>query len=116
MNNNNLRIPKKFKLFSTTINVVFDNRRMEDKKLFGEFDSAMNKITLCDMYAGEEVVAERVSDTFYHEKVHAILDAMNEKDLNNNEKFVDLFAKLLRQSDETAEFEEQYSPRPLQAG
>jgi hypothetical protein len=36
---------------------------------------------------------------------YAILDAMNEKDLNNNEKFVDLFAKLLRQSDETAEFE-----------
>jgi hypothetical protein len=116
MNNNNLRVPKKFKLFSATINVVFDNRRMEDKKLFGEFDSAMNKITLCDMYGGEEVVVERVSDTFYHEKVHAILDAMNEKDLNNNEKFVDLFAKLLRQSDETAEFEEQYSPRPHQSG
>ena len=43
-------------------------------------------------------------NTFYHEKVHAILRAMNEEELNENEKFVDVFAKLLRQSDETSTF------------
>ena len=44
-------------------------------------------------------------DTFYHEKVHIILDTMGERELSQNEKFVDTFAKLLRQSDETANYE-----------
>jgi hypothetical protein len=36
--------------------------------------------------------------------MHIILDAMGEHELSKKAKFVEVFAKLFRQSDESAEF------------
>lgn len=99
-----MKIPKSFKLFGTTINVEFDNKRMNDKTRYGEADYSTSKITLSDTDGTDKLSQDRILDTFYHEKVHSILDMMHERDLSNNEKFVDIFGKLLRQSDETAEY------------
>lgn len=99
-----MNIPKKFKLFGTTINIVWDNKRMNDKSLYGLCDYSKNEITLSAIEGTNELSEDRIKDTFYHEKTHAILDAMGEHDLSENEKFVDVFAKLLRQADETAEY------------
>lgn len=97
-------IPKKFKLFGTTINVIFDNKRMNDNGFYGLAEYGQTKITLSDVHGTEKLTNDRITETFYHEKVHTILDAMHERDLSANEKFVDVFAKLLRQADITAEF------------
>lgn len=98
------KIPKSFTLFGTTYKVVWNNSRMNDKSMYGLSDYSKAEITLSETIGVSELCEGRVLDTFYHEKVHAILDAMHERDLSDNEKFVDVFAKLLRQSDETSEY------------
>lgn len=99
-----MKIPKKFKLFATTYNIVWDNKRLNDKQSYGLSDYSKSQITLSTTIGVEELSEDKIMDTFYHEKVHAILDMMHERELSENEKFVDTFAKLLRQADETAEF------------
>jgi hypothetical protein len=93
--------PFSFKLFATTWSIVWENKRMNDKTQFGESDYSQNKITLSTSDGIKELTDDRIKDTFYHEKVHAILDTMHEYEKSKDEKFVDQFAKLLRQSDET---------------
>jgi hypothetical protein len=97
-------IPKRFKLFATTVQVVFNNPRMDDLKAYGYWHPSESTITLAARDGFTPIPGDKVLDTFYHEKVHAILDTMHEYKLSRNEKFVDTFAKLLRQSDETAEY------------
>jgi len=97
-------IPKKFKLFGTTVNVVFDNKRMDEESTIGLSEWKKSLITLCNKSNGEEINEDVIIDTYYHEKVHTILDSMGEVKLSGNEKFVEVFSKLLRQSDNTAEF------------
>jgi len=99
-----MKIPKSFKLFATTYNVVFDNDRMNELGYYGLCSYSEAKITLSTMKGKTQLNEDRISDVFYHEKVHAILDMMN-NELSNNEQFVDTFAKLLRQSDETSEYD-----------
>jgi hypothetical protein len=99
-----MKIPKKFKVFASTINVGFDNARLSNEGLLGSCSFMDNKISICDEYKGEKISECSTVDTFYHEKIHIILDAMGEHELSQNEKFVEVFARLLRQSDESAEF------------
>jgi len=63
-----------------------------------------SKITLSTTHGVDKLSDDKILNTFYHEKVHAILDTMHERELSANEKFVDTFANLLRQSDETSKF------------
>ncbi len=100
-----MRIPKSFKLFGTTISVVFDNKYCNDNSRYGESDYSQSRIVLSKTDGVNPLSEDRIIDTFYHERVHAILDAMHERDLSANEKFVDVFAKLMRQADETAIYE-----------
>lgn len=100
-----MRIPTKFKLFATDINIVYDNIRMNDMSMYGLSNYSESKITLSTTCGLDVLSEDRIIDTFYHEKIHMILDAMNEEELSSNEKFVDIFAKLLRQADETSEYE-----------
>jgi hypothetical protein len=99
-----MKIPKSFKVFASTINVQFDNVRLSNEGNLGDCSFHGNDINLCSEYRGKIISDCSVLDTFYHEKVHIILDAMGEHDLSSNEKFVEVFARLLRQSDQSAEF------------
>ena len=98
-----MKIPKSYKLFGTTINVVWDNKRLNDKGMYGLSDYGRAEIVLSSVEGLEGLSEDRMLDTFYHERTHSILDAMNEPELGSNEKFVDVFSKLLRQADESAE-------------
>ena len=98
------KIPTKFKLFGTTVNVIWNNERLNDKKVYGLSDYGKSEITLSTTQGTDKLSEDRIMDCFYHERTHSILDAMNENELSENEKFVDVFSKLLRQADETAEF------------
>ena len=97
-------IPKSFKLFATTVNVEFDNNMMGEREVYGDNCQSTSKIRLCDSAQGIDLSEDVIVDTFYHEKAHSILRAMGEYELNTNEKFVDIFARLWRQADETAEY------------
>lgn len=98
------QVPTEFQLFGTKVRVVFDNEKMNNMKYYGCFDYSDSTITLSLTKGTTQLSIDRIKDTFYHEKVHAILDMMNENNLSENEKFVDVFAKLLRQSDETTKY------------
>lgn len=100
--NRKLRIPKQFNLFAAKIKVVWDNKLCNAKHQYGESDYSKSQITLSHTNGLEKLSDDRIKDCFYHEKVHMILDTMGEYELSKNEKFVDQFGKLLRQSDETA--------------
>ena len=95
-------IPKSFKLFATTVKVEYDDSKMSNESCLGACSYTDALITLCENYKGDKLNKGVVIDTFYHEKVHVILDAMGEHELSKNEKFVEVFSRLLRQSDETA--------------
>ncbi len=99
-----MKIPKTFKLFGTTYKVVFNNERLNDRQEYGLCDYSKSEITLSTTEGTTELSEDKIMDTYYHERTHAILDMMNERDLSANEKFVDVFSKLLRQADETSEF------------
>jgi 2-hydroxy-3-keto-5-methylthiopentenyl-1-phosphate phosphatase len=77
---------------------------MNDRSNYGLSDYGKSEITLSTTQGTDELSNDRMMDTFYHERTHSILDMMTETDLSNNEKFVDVFSKLLRQADETSEF------------
>ena len=99
-----MKIPKKFKLFGSTVKVVFDNKRMDDVDAFGLYEYPLQTITLANKDRLDEISEDRITETFYHERTHAILLALGYKELNKDEQFVDLFSKALRQCDETASF------------
>lgn len=99
-----MKIPKSFKLFGTTYNVVFDNEKLNDRGEYGLCDYSKSEITLSDTHGLVKLSEDKIMDTYYHERTHAILDMMNETELSENERFVDVFSKLLRQADETSEF------------
>lgn len=98
------KIPKSFQLFATTYQIVFDNQRMDDQNAYGIIEHGFNRITLSDTYKGEKLSDDTILDTYYHEKVHAILKAMGKNELNEDEEFVEIFSRLLRQSDKTAKY------------
>ena len=99
-----MKIPKSFKLFSRDIRVVYDDEQMDKESAYGFCDHEEGEITLTKKHKYNILSDELITQTFYHEKVHMILFEMQENELSYNEKFVDIFAKLLRQSDETAKY------------
>ncbi len=97
-----MRIPQSFKLFASTITVEFDNKRMNQTERYGESSYGERKIRLSTTQGVDGLAEDGIMDTFYHEKVHMILNTMCRDELSSDEEFVDVFAKLLRQADETA--------------
>lgn len=98
-------IPKRFKVFASTIEVGYENTRLSNEDTLGECCYSESRISLCSEFKGKEMKTDVMEDTFYHEKVHVILDAMGEHELSANEKFVEVFSRLIRQSETTADFE-----------
>jgi len=98
------KIPKSFQLYATKIDIVYDNKLMNEKSQYGESRYSESKIVMSDTHNLDPLSKDKMLDTFYHEKVHMLLDTMGEHELSNNEKFVDTFGKLLRQSDVTAKY------------
>lgn len=100
-------IPKKFTLFGSDIRIIYDNEYLNSKGFLGEADPDTHTIRLASSTKGGKPLSQQQQeDTFYHEKVHMILDAIGETKLYHNEKFVDTFAKLLRQSDVSAVYDD----------
>ena len=97
-----MEIPKSFKLFGTTYSIVWDDKRANEIGAYGKISYTASEILLSESFGGVSLSDDQKANTFYHERVHAILYEMGESELNENEKFVDIFAKLWKQSEDTA--------------
>ena len=101
---NNQKIPESFQLFGKVVNVLFDNKKLRKKKVIGLSDLIESTITLTTELKGVSLPEDVIIDTYYHEKVHIILDSMSRYKLSRDEGFVEVFSKLLRESESSAKF------------
>lgn len=99
-----IKIPKSFDLLGFKWIVEFNNDRCNDKKVYGECSYGESKILLSTSQVNDKLSDDKINQVFFHELTHAILDCMNERDLSNDEKFVNMFGSLLHQSLKTAQF------------
>ena len=100
-----MRIPKSFQLQGHTIQVVFDNEDCEKRKFCRYADLNGNKIVLATKVFEDKFPKTKIEQTFIHEVIHHILEALGENKLNDNEKFVDGFAGHLHQILSTFNYE-----------
>ena len=99
-----IQIPFSFNLGPHKYDVKFEKGLVQQENLLGQHLTNQRIIRLQAYDSSMNNPPSEYMQTFYHEKVHAILQLMGEEELNNKEKFVDLFASLLLQTDQTAEF------------
>ena len=102
-----MKIPKQVTVGKTKIKIDQPVSLMVDKTgCRGSFDRSDNSIDVAkkDVRGNSYSAGER-SETFWHETTHAILAAMGRHKLNNDEKFVTEFAKLLDEAVHTATFD-----------
>ncbi len=101
-----MKIPTKFKLMGQTFNVEYNKDLINERDLVGVAKLRLNKIELQPNVGGIPITDEQLGHTFCHELVHCILGVLGEKELKENEKFVDTFGGLLFQMLETSEYED----------
>ena len=99
-------IPTSFTLGGLTIDVVLDDTLVKSKNMLGEASYSKQMIRLDASAAPRQTVEQ----AFIHELTHWIFYVMNEDELRNNEKLVDLFSHFLYQALVTAKFEPAASP------
>lgn len=97
-----MKIPKEFKILDTTFKVEFNNdgKLASEEQCEGMFYQGSNKILIQqpNSYYSEQ----SAESTFYHELTHAILFTLGFREENENETFVDLLGRALRQFQNTA--------------
>ena len=89
-------IPERFQLHGQTLTVSYDKELSKRENLLGCASSGNNTVEL--LPPSEDNPLSKVEQTFLHELTHMILLAMEERELSNNEQFVDVFASLLHQA------------------
>lgn len=100
-------IPTEFTLFGHKYSVRLDNGLFENEGIYGDADEDLKLIRLQNVgevvrrYEEDGKVYETkvtithqtLAETFFHEVIHIILDASNETELSENEKFVNIMGK-----------------------
>lgn len=120
-NPKNFRFPRSFTLFGHKYRVKFVSDLYHTEDAYGYFDDdtkliriqstgslvKSNEVRTGEFEPVEFVVTdETVVETFFHELTHAILSAMDEDKLSENEKFVGLMGKALLEIYLYSEYEE----------
>lgn len=103
--NNTILIPYSFNVLGRTIEVDIEDCLTCETGKLGTVDYDNGKIKLQRPSLEACIKQQTVEQAFYHEVVHVILDAMHERKLSTDEKFVDLFSALLHQIMVTSNFE-----------
>jgi hypothetical protein len=89
-----VQIPQKFELGGLTIDVVRDNTLVEKTGIIGKCVYEKLQIIIDE----EATPSDFTEQSYLHELVHWILYTMNEHELRDNDKFVDVFATFLYQA------------------
>lgn len=96
-----MKIPKEFKLLGSTIKIKYQKNLTQFDNALGTASYRTNEIYIQSNEVGYPRTKEQLEQTFLHELIHHILNAMKRKELNDDEKFVDMFASLLHQYEQT---------------
>lgn len=105
--NKKLNIPKNFTLLGHKYTVVIKKDLFETEACYGNADEDLKLIQLQDVGVvtrkyeenGKTVetvmtiTEQMVIETFFHEVMHIIFDAMGEEELSENEKLVNILGK-----------------------
>ncbi len=120
-NPKNFRFPRSFTLFGHKYRVEFVSDLYHKEDAYGYFDDdtkliriqspgTIKKVVELTRGTSEEVEFvvsdETAVETFFHELTHAILYAMDEDGLSDNEKFVGMIGKALLEIYLYSEYEE----------
>ncbi len=95
-----MKVPKQFKIMGETINVIFKNGLQNRRDTFGESHHRFNEIFIDANLINDEIKEH----TFWHEFVHIALEKMQEHDLCNNEKFVNILGGFIKQAIDTMKY------------
>lgn len=105
--NKKLNIPKKFTLLGHEYSIVIKKDLFETEGCYGNADEDLKMIQLQDIGVVKRryeengkvietsmtITNEMVVETFFHEVMHIIFDAMGEEELSENEKLVNILGK-----------------------
>lgn len=92
-----MNIPKTIKIAGVEYAIEFDNKELDKDGILGQSSVIDSTIKLSSTYRYVERSKLSIEQVFWHEVTHAILDTMQEDELNENEKFVNTFAAFLHQ-------------------
>ena len=92
---------KEFTLGAVKWTVKIDNDKMAEGPLLGLSSPIESTIRLADTARGVKVSGDLMDQTFYHELVHSMLNALGYSDLDDDEKFVQGMGLLLHQFEKT---------------
>jgi hypothetical protein len=101
-----MKIPKRFKLYGQTIEVIMDNHLDFNDDRRGEADYRNNKIRL--QPAGSQLLhpLTHIEQAFLHELFHFIFDNAGYPDDRKDEIKIERLSNLLHQALSTAEYED----------
>lgn len=94
-------IPKSFTIGSFKYHVKVKEKVVLEEEVAGTSDFFSNDIEVAKTIDGMACSDDFQRQTFYHELVHVILDALGEDELCGDEKFVQRFSLLLDQFETT---------------
>lgn len=95
-----VRIPKSYEQYALTMRTMFNENLARDQGLLGTAHLSRGIIEM--QTVNGTISSEKISQVFWHEKLHIALKAMNRDDLGADEVFVDNLASLLHQAEVTA--------------
>ena len=96
-------IPNEFTVGCTKLKVEIVDR-IANTEVLGNMCLAEGKITIAKSADGVPQCDSSMTNTFFHELTHAVLDSIGEKELSSNERFVCAFSSTLAQAITTMKF------------
>lgn len=90
-------IPAQYELMGKTVTVKQVDCLVVNSDADGEHHPRLDEIQIQKNSLAWPRSDDQLGEAFWHEVTHSILDAMEEKKLNDNERFVTLFGNLLYQ-------------------
>ena len=92
-----MKIPKKIQIAGREIEIKFDNKKCDDKEIFGESRYRENLIIMQDKTDGITRPKSSIDITLIHEILHWIYIILNYEDLKDDEKMITQVSELLYQ-------------------
>ena len=101
---NDIPIPSRFMLGGIEIEVIYDSVLLHKEDALGQADYDNSRIYLQDNVQGVFRSKQEIELAFFHELTHMVLHTVGERELRDNEKFVDAVSRIFHQAFKTANY------------
>lgn len=99
-----MKIPKSFCIFGQKYHIEFDDKLVEKDNDRGQAKYRLNKIILQSNNSVVDRPQSQIEVIYLHELFHVIFHELDEGELGENEKLVELMANALHQILKTSEY------------